>query len=227
MSLDDPNVIAGISTDGVPFFSDVAMMNIQHHNHNTNSTSSSTAEDPNVTPMPSKHSHPHGGGGHVSTDPSPAPSSSSMRDAEMKELRDFWRDYMRTPLSGPGTAMMTMTNNNPHHHTPTTSRSSSSRRTRVASLPSVNTPPAVLYPGAGHSGTSSIRNTENDDLRSYEAAVLARKPLTNLSLALPRRGRRPLPSQQQQHHQQQQQQQQQPASAGAMPSSSSSLASAF
>jgi hypothetical protein len=159
MSLDDPGVLAGLATDGAPYFSAVSM--------------SIYAEDPNATPMPIKNS-PGGNRGGCSN----GSSSASLREAETRELREFWKTYMRTPLSGPVPDL------------------GAPRRVRVNSLPSAKTPTADAPPpahcanGTGANGTSSMRTTLHghaDDLRSYEAAVLARKTPT-LRLAPRRRG---------------------------------------
>jgi hypothetical protein len=160
MSLDDdPGVLAGLTTDSAPYFSPVSM--------------SIYAEDPNATPMPIKNS-PGGNRGGCSN----GSSSASPGKAETRELREFWKTYMRTPLSGPVPDLGT-----PH-------------RVHVNSLPSAKTPTADAPPPAhcvnrtGVNRTLSMRTTLHghaDDLRSYEAAVLARKTPT-LQLAPQRRG---------------------------------------
>jgi hypothetical protein len=175
MSLDDPNVAAGLATDGAPFFSNEAM--------------SMQSDDPDITPMLPKHNPSRRGNESYTL--------TSSREAETRELKDFWKAYMRTPLSGPGSAMdiFGQRSNNSATLTPHT------RRPRVASLPSVKTPPAfgdqahrpAVGPGnqEANNVTSSIRTTlqgNHDDLRSYEAAVLARKTITNLNL-IPRKQR--------------------------------------
>ena len=122
------------------------------------------------------------------------------REAEMRELREFWKQYLRTPLSGPSlgqTPKAELINNqfgvfgDPR---PTPKRGLS----RVASLPSVRTPPEEK-PSAlqnGRYNQPQIPPTPGnarpvhttDDLKSYEQAVLARKTPLNLSLA-PKKGR--------------------------------------
>ncbi|KAF8830945.1 hypothetical protein HHX47_DHR1000258 [Lentinula edodes] len=173
------------------------------------------------------------------------------RDIETRELREFWKAYMRTPLSGPGggTVGGMLGGNIPGHHDmhilspggtssgmnpgaplghPTTGAPSPYRRQRVSSLPSVKTPTAIFdeeryaagfvgfngpygakYPqqpdshllhshrvqpshanhqqahnahyGAPQPGGPTMHGNA-EDLRSYEAAVLARKAPVNLSM---------------------------------------------
>lgn len=60
------------------------------------------AGDPNATPMPkagSGSSSLSRGTGMGLLTPGLA------REAETRELRDFWRAYMHTPLTGPGEAV--------------------------------------------------------------------------------------------------------------------------
>jgi hypothetical protein len=160
MTLEDPNVLAGLSNNAIPFFSD----SYAHH-------------DPNVTPMPSRHQRNRTYDGtplHTSVQ---TPLSS--REAETRELREFWKTYMRTPpsLETPGL-----------------------RRVRVASLPSAKTPTSeqgtqprytpngnVAFNPASSSVRTTLHANHHDDLRSYQAAVLARKtPTLNL---VPKKGR--------------------------------------
>ncbi|KIL65788.1 hypothetical protein M378DRAFT_186372 [Amanita muscaria Koide BX008] len=164
MSLDDPNVLAGLASDGAPFFSDDAMSTLG-------------ADDPNQTPMPAKQLRSNA----VST-----PS----KEAEIRELREFWKQYIRTPLSGPGpmgSAATEAPGPQPQRH------ASTSRRPRVASLPNTKSPFSVEHAQSQrkdeNNPTSSIRTTLHgqEDLRSYEAAVLARKTPT---LSLGPRARR-------------------------------------
>ncbi|KAJ7607613.1 hypothetical protein DFH06DRAFT_214511 [Mycena polygramma] len=269
MSLDDPNVLAGLATDGVPFFSHTAP-------HEARRGSMQLAPPPQplayqaYSPPSSSHSHsgasgnPNAGGNSV-----PTPG----REAETRELREFWKAYMRTPLTGPpggGDALGLQTpsaNPGPNQGmlgvgaTPTReSVAGNGRRFRVASLPSVKTPEgemnaAPVYPmydRHAHQGHQQLapppvgqgRTMHHaDDLRSYEAAVLARKAP---DLVLRKPVRRPTtsagvtgPTQQppQQQHASQHQQQQ-PAmfefgaaarerGGGAGAGDSSSLAGAF
>lgn len=203
MSLDDPNVIAGLSIDGQPFFSDPAAA----HNQDLS------------TPMPMKrqsgllHLPTLDAGGGANTTSS---MTSMAREADSRELREVWKQYMRTPLSGPGLDFGGSNSASPAKGVQSGSGGSGNsggRRPRVASLPSSKTPIVErdsLYafgpggPGqqhtldagdeAGDKAMSSMRTTlhgNQEDLRSYEAAVLARKAPTNLSLQVrrPTKGR--------------------------------------
>ncbi len=112
----------------------------------------------------------------------PLPGTSSTgtgtpaREADTRELRDFWKQYMRTPLTGPeGMAP-----------TPGVSGVPGSRK-RVASLPSAKTPVVErqsLYapPAPPLAGASRTAVHAGEDLRSYEAAVMARKAPVTLNL---------------------------------------------
>lgn len=152
-------------------------------------------QDPNITPMPPVKQQRERGNS-VSL-----PPTGLARDAESRELREFWKAYMHTPLTGPSPSDPGTT---PHAMTMSGQRHSpnGTRRARVASLPSVKTPTAdaaEYLNGSQHGSTPlasqgvngiSARATLHgnvDDLRSYEAAVLARKaPKLNFA---PRRGR--------------------------------------
>jgi hypothetical protein len=177
MSLDDPNVLAGLSNDGVPYFSATNM--------------SMYAEDPNATPMPTKQ-----GSNNPRSNPYGGLNTSSLREAETRELREFWKTYMRTPLGGPSPAALEASATTGTHLKCPSSPSLSHRRVRVNSLPTAKTPTTEgvkpYYPNGtnnapGANATSSIRTTLHgnvDDLRSYEAAVLALKAPT---LHMPKR----------------------------------------
>ncbi|TFK61228.1 hypothetical protein BDN72DRAFT_472976 [Pluteus cervinus] len=107
MSLNDPNMFVGLVGDPIPFFT-------THGMH----------DDPNATPMPI----PNGDSSvpklanplprsstHRNTISSPnasalwsnsptslfSGSQSSSKEADARELKEFWRQYMSTPLSGP------------------------------------------------------------------------------------------------------------------------------
>ncbi|KAL0566232.1 hypothetical protein V5O48_015785 [Marasmius crinis-equi] len=258
MSLDDPNVLAGLASDGQPFFSAFeglegfgsAATSPHAHAH-----AQEKAGDPNVTPMPRfTDSSPHqgtvalpgGGGQRPSTSGGPPPPTTTTtngnpyaavqtpREQETKELRDFWKAYMRTPLTGGAQLGANSVSPDVHMLSPGPSiMAAGYRRQRVSSLPSVKTPTdegggagyyygyagaaaaaavaaaksnsnpntgtnplqyhqtlaALKTPQAGGGG-GTMTGTE-EDLRSYEAAVLARKAPTNLSLGPGRmRGRR-------------------------------------
>ncbi|KAF8628603.1 hypothetical protein AX15_003811 [Amanita polypyramis BW_CC] len=173
MSLDDPNAMTGIANDGAPFFSNNALRTLG-------------TDDPNQTPMPSKQSGPQQLGNAAST-----PS----REVEIRELREFWKQCIRTPLGGSGQAGSGNDALGPQSqcHTPRTSR-----RLRVASLPSTKSPSSIdpgrcANPDDGNI-SSPVRATAKDDLRSYEAAVMARKAPTMLSLGPRARRNKPATS---------------------------------
>ncbi|KAF9230717.1 hypothetical protein BU15DRAFT_83278 [Melanogaster broomeanus] len=188
MSIDDPNVLAGLSSDGVPFFSNVAMGIAPH--------------SPNATPMPTRlqqqqqqqQSRDRG----MSTSALPTPGLT--KDADARELKDAWRTYIRTPSSGPGSAALDLsTTAAPLAQSPTGQR----RRVRVSSLPSVTPTGERGHPlvanghggnGHAHGDASGMRMTLHgnpEDLRSYEAAVNARNAALHLNLVPRRRGTQP------------------------------------
>ena len=237
MSLDDPAVLAGISVDGQPFFDDPSQAHNQHRSSDPEQNHDgllTTDIGPDIdTPMPLRRdagriqmpaingrpatatgaasSNTGGSGTMFGIGNLPTPS----KDVDARELREFWRQYLRSPLTtsqdaGPEGKM---------------SPPSSHRRQRVSSLPSVKTPmmergDIFLHLGyhpsqqqdqrRGEKGAgvqqgpmSSLRTTLHvkEDLSSYEAAVLARKaPTLNLQLKRPGRanvhGPFPAPNQQ-------------------------------
>jgi hypothetical protein len=218
MSLEDPNVLAGLSNDGVPFFS----------SSTTGAGSSQTGSingDEDATPMQVGGSN---GSNSKSRGTAFPMTPGTARETEMRELREFWKAYMRTPLSGPGSVGLlssvegpfgppTSTNNNSSNGNNSTSEIT--RRPRVASLPSAGKTPTVdnlnLFNLINNNGSNTrlaaLQGTNNnnanhhprtahtgdDDLKSYEAAILARtKP--EISLAPPPRRRQSAAAQQQQ-----------------------------
>ncbi|PCH42706.1 hypothetical protein WOLCODRAFT_89967 [Wolfiporia cocos MD-104 SS10] len=204
MSLDDPNILAGLSSDSAPFFSNIP------------SSNSGSVSGMNL-PTP--------------TQDLIAALKTGKSDADSKEMRDFWKMYVRTPLSGPGSAngLALATPTGPGHMLGAGRPSPTRRHSRVASLPSMKTPPIHAdvnlnaFPSInrftlsmndnsrnqhrradpsreqrGNNDTntnafSSIRTTLHDgeDLKSYEQAVLARKAPMNLNLVPKRRGTMP------------------------------------
>ena len=193
MSLDDPNVLAGLSTDGTPFFSG-AILGGQHF------------PDTDGTPMPMK----------LGSDQSQLVSQQQLgrssgavptpsRESDTRELREFWKAYMRTPLTGPGPDAVSAEGGagSAPAQTPI-----SYRRSRVASLPNNKTPVVekdwlhghqhhsqqTQQQGQNTSNQSSLRTTLRqelqppthaavaEDLRSYEAAVMAHKAPITLNL---------------------------------------------
>ncbi|KAJ7900551.1 hypothetical protein B0H14DRAFT_2556022 [Mycena olivaceomarginata] len=173
MTLDDPNVLPGLATDSVPFFSTAAPP-----------AAGPTGLTPGVGGTPPPHPGPIS---HLSSGGGMGQQTPESREAETGELREFWNAYMRTPLTGPaGADALGM-------QTPSASAAASAgmlgatptresvggngtRRSRVVSLPSVKTPEgemgaAPVYPM--HRGARTMHNA--DDFASYAAAVLARK----------------------------------------------------
>lgn len=182
MSIEDQNALAQLQPDGVSFFSNVGVGGVMPHS-------------PNATPMPARQ-------GSQSHQPSQQP----FRDRGMSlsalqtpgEMRDVWKAYVRTPLSGPGgddTAANTNTSQSQQAQM-SMSPSSQRRRLRVSSLPSVT--PTVErghplmngYAGGHVEGSRGSMHGNSDDLRSYEAAVNARSASLNLNLVPRRRGTR-------------------------------------
>ncbi len=89
MSLDDPAVLAGFATDGQPFFDSISQL---------------PPINPSNSQQPSGHipaNHPYQAyQGQSMVTPRPNTSSGVVREEEVRELREFWKEYMRTPLTG-------------------------------------------------------------------------------------------------------------------------------
>lgn len=186
MSIDDPNVLAGLSSDGIPFFSHLGMGVLPH--------------SPNATPMPTRVQHPHQHQGRDrGTSLSALPTPGLTKDAaDTRELKDMWRTYMRSPLSGSGTAALDPSTSQPSLAQMPQSPSGQRRRMRVSSLPSVTPTVEKGHPlimnGIGHGEAGAVRSTLHgnpEDLRSYEAAVNARSASLKLNLVPRRKGTRP------------------------------------
>lgn len=140
------------------------------------------------------------------------------REAEMRELREFWKQYLRTPLTGPGlgqTPKAEFINAQLGALGDATRPTPKRGLSRVASLPSVRTPLEeknnLPSRNANISQSQAQLNAATaEDLKRYEEAILARKPL-NLHF-MPRKGRLSISSSsvspQPNPHQQQQPQQQ-------------------
>ncbi|GLB45248.1 putative C2H2 finger domain protein [Lyophyllum shimeji] len=239
MSLDDPAVIAGLATDAAPFFSQAGI-------------DMDSAADPNATPMPMPMPPP----------PNPAPQRQGQGQGQAKdldttsarELKEFWKEYMRTPpsSSGAGAGAGVYPGSNANAGSNGAPGTPGYRRARVASLPSAKTPTAATErfaydaqssqqfasggPGGGgyapqgqgqgglglglsplkkHPSTTALvqhgqpgqhpngnyprppqqqqqrtMHGTPEDLRSYEAAVLARKAPVTLNLKPPKERRR-------------------------------------
>ncbi|RPD55028.1 hypothetical protein L227DRAFT_332810 [Lentinus tigrinus ALCF2SS1-6] len=202
MSLDDPNVLAGLSNDGQPFFSGFPFS----PGNSTNGLSLATPTQDLIAQLKSA-------GGREGMD--------------SKEMRDFWKMYLKTPLTGPNSSggggimfpLQTPTGPGSQlgHGMVGAGRPSPPRRhSRVASLPSMKTPPlfaeerlgsyarpstgdasqsqdphANAYQGQPQQGgyNSTVRTTLHDteDLKSYEQAVLARNAPMQLNLVRKRK----------------------------------------
>jgi len=192
MSLDDSDVLAGFG-EGAPFFDNT----ITHGSGSSHNHSWGDGPTPRANPCDAPPANGKKQAGHV---PAGTPAS-------LKELKEIWKQYMRTPLSGQPLA---------HDHHPAGSPKRERGLSRVASLPSVKTPSAtsagwvdpmrgangsqqqqqqqqqtangannVQY--GGHTPYSRVHN-HTDDLRSYEQAILARRAPLTLHLAPRRRG---------------------------------------
>lgn len=189
MSLDDSEVLAGFG-DGVPFF-DNTITHGSSHNPSWGDGPTPRANPCDAPPANGKKGTQQQSG-HV---PAGTPQS-------LKELKEIWKQYMRTPLSGQPLA---------HDHHPAGSPKRERGLSRVASLPSVKTPSITtagwVDPMRGQNGcqqqqpASGANNVQyggqaahsrshnhTDDLRSYEQAILARRAPLTLHLAPRRRG---------------------------------------
>ncbi|KAI0648614.1 hypothetical protein C8Q79DRAFT_998690 [Trametes meyenii] len=198
MSLDDPNVLAGLASDAAPFFSGLNPFSPgQGGSSGTNGLSLATPTQDLLAQL----------------------KSAGGREAmESKEMRDFWKQYLRTPLTGPNSSggltfpLQTPTGPGSQLGQALSSQggrpSPSRRHSRVASLPSMKTPPLFADERLGngynrvndhydshvqsHQGAynSTVRTTLHDaeDLKSYEQAVLARKAPMQLNLVPKRKG---------------------------------------
>lgn len=215
MSLDDPNLLVGLTDDGASSF--FPEMNLNMNLGGMPSLSGIPADDPDATPMPLKENPPPPSSAPPVSLTIPLRSSSAsgsapgnnngsaLRDGDMKELRDFWKQYMRTPFSGPEGPNSSLS------QPPSVMSPPGYRRPRVASMPSSKTPTIAVSlqqqsqqqsqqqqndPNRGESG---VRTTLQEDLKSYEAAVMARKAPTNLNL-VPKMRRGTVPGLPPPHH---------------------------
>lgn len=218
MSLDDPAVLAGMASDGPQFFSEVHPQEGSVGQSTITSLplpdqSATQPSNPDMdTPVPSNKRN----SGQLHIPPLSAIEASSKEangsgtHGETRDMRDLWRQYMSTPLTGSGPGeqaggahgMLSKGTPTPTHRRPRVSSFPSSKTPRVDSLYNSHHPHHVS--GAGtqqHSGgsdensglgpTSSMRTTlHNEDLRSYEAAVMARQMPTTLNLTLRKPGRK-------------------------------------
>jgi hypothetical protein len=207
MSLDDSEVLAGLG-EGAPFFDNAITNGSSSHNPSWGDGPTPRANPCDAPPANGKKrshqqqqqqdlSHGQVGNGLAGT------------PASLKELKEIWKQYMKTPFSGQPLA---------HDHHPAGSPKRERGLSRVASLPSVKTPSIATAGWADPmrgvngalpppppppqqqqaNGTNSTQHGGNaahsrvynhtDDLRSYEQAVLARRAPLTLHLAPRRRG---------------------------------------
>lgn len=175
MSIDEPNVLAGLSSDGVPFFEHIGLGVLPN--------------SPNATPMPTRvHHATQGRERGMSLGTLPTPGLSGTKDGESREMREMWKTFLKSPLGGTGSA-----GDGQMPQSPMGQR----RRMRVLSLPSV-TPtvekghPLMTNGHGGESGAGGPRpavHGDAEDLKSYEAAVNARSAPLQLNLVPRRKGR--------------------------------------
>ncbi|EIN03500.1 hypothetical protein PUNSTDRAFT_123274 [Punctularia strigosozonata HHB-11173 SS5] len=223
MSLDDPNVLAGLANDGQPFFSGMTpgafdMQTPMPNREKERQGPFSGLFSPFKTPLStlsrqlgfdySKGDLPPSSwedlvgefvndAGVVADGKTPL----SSKEVETKELRDFWKQYLKTPLSGGGPLGQPSGVNGDNLARPGGLKRGLSR---VASLPSVKTPAAANVeqppyhhhpqtPGVEQINANNYNNVAHaayarapngsDDLRSYEQAVLARRMPMRLNIA--------------------------------------------
>lgn len=197
MSLDDSDVLAGFG-EGTPFF-DNAITNGSGTSHNP-----SWGDGPTPRANPCDAPPANGKKGHQQQQQQErSQGQAAGTPAGLKELKEIWKQYMKTPFSGQPLA---------HEHHPAGSPKRERGLSRVASLPSVKTPSAATAgwgdPMRGvigalplqqqQAGTNNAQNgghappsrshNHTDDLRSYEQAVLAHRAPLTLHLAPRRRG---------------------------------------
>ncbi|KAJ7048382.1 hypothetical protein C8F01DRAFT_112183 [Mycena amicta] len=107
MSLDDPNVLAGLASDGVPFFANMPPDDLKpHHTHGHRLPHPIPLPllPPPLAYQPPYGPPPPGSSGSASSASGSVPGNAQTpgtREAETRELREFWKAYMRTPLTGP------------------------------------------------------------------------------------------------------------------------------
>lgn len=178
MSLEDPNALAELSNDVASFFTMNAM--------------DTFSGNPDSTPMPGKLStrgaslltqyHQVDLTSTPTSGPN-KPQSPGFRDEDSRDLKEDWKLYLCTPgVSDEPTF--------PDFSTTAASTGHSYRRTRVSST--VQTPSVERSGPLAANGASPVTRTtmhgNPDDLRSYEAAVLARRAPLLLNL-VPKKAR--------------------------------------
>ncbi|VDB92039.1 unnamed protein product [Peniophora sp. CBMAI 1063] len=174
MSLDDPAVLAGLS-EGVPFF--------DHANGEPNGPAWQDGVTPRAGIPPGPQDRDNGNGTRNEKPGQQTPST-------LKELKDMWRQYMRTPLTGQqlGHGPTAAADDSNVTRSPPRARGEQRPIPRVASMPTVKTPDAGAWDTRGMPPPGRGSNNNPDDLRSYEQAVLARRAPISLNL-VPKKGR--------------------------------------
>lgn len=198
MSLDDSEVLAGLG-NGAPFFDNAITNSSSSHNPSWGDGPTPRANPCDAPPANGKKGAQH------HQDQAQTGNVPAGTPASLKELKEMWKQYMKTPFSGQPLT---------HEHHPAGSPKRERGLSRVASLPSVKTPSAATNgwgdPMRGVNGSlpqqqqQQPNGTNNpqyggnavyprvhnhtDDLRSYEQAVLARRAPLTLHLAPRRRG---------------------------------------
>ena len=204
MSLDDSEVLAGLG-EAAPFFDNTITNGSSSHNPSWGDGPTPRANPSDAPPGNSKKGT-HQQQQQQDLSQGQAGNMPAGTPASLKELKEMWKQYMKTPFSGQPLA---------HELHPGGSPKRERGLSRVASLPSVKTPSAATAgwgdPMRGVNGslpqpqpqqqTNGTNNTQHggsaahsrvynhpDDLHSYEQAILARRAPLTLHLAPRRRG---------------------------------------
>lgn len=222
MSLDDPAVLAGLANDGEPFFTSV-----QHQGHSEESSegrindhmhhSDAGLNASDIEPSATSGSHASSGTSLSSFGAPNFGGSSTIPLATLEELKEFWKQYMRTPLNGPGSsdifANPPASAQSGHGHegelvtpyqipgfgTPRFNPNPQPppfhltlnplRWNQEISLSSTTNPSNPSSNSSAYApGSTAGTNHGDDNLKRYKQAVLARKTPTLLNLAPRRRG---------------------------------------
>lgn len=190
MSLDDPNVLAGLATDGTPFFT-----KIEGENTSSLSKRSSVSEGAGSTTdasMSDKGSEDTSNTSLSSSNDNSANASTTslglggnLATPGSREMREFWRQYMRTPLTGPGAStplfgsLLTPTASGNHLQLGAGLADDgrpappSRRHSRVASLPSLKTPTSLglseygIFVPINNNNASYTTHNQSQGLSSY------------------------------------------------------------
>lgn len=186
-----------------------------HHSANSSTTSLSAASLNSTTTDTS--SHPSTSVGNTSSDASsgnhgqsglslstPTPdliaslknggllSAGGREVLDSKELRDFWKQYMRTPLTGPGSGSNSFPLQTPTgpgqqlgSTSPTNRPSPTRRHSRVASLPSMKTPPIFT---SNYGNTSAFAQELGSFAASGNPGFISQAKAKNRALGQDQRG---------------------------------------